>query len=57
MEILLFGSLSYYAAVATAIQALATMVAVAITVVYGLSFFSSSVAVDVETITAVSKIS
>jgi len=51
MEILLFGLLSCYAAVATtAILALATMAVVVTIAVYGLSFFFSSVVADAETI-------
>ena len=48
MEILLFGLSCYFAAVATAILALATTaVAVVVTIaVYGLSFFFSSAAAD-----------
>lgn len=57
MVILLFGLSSFYAAVATAILALAIMAVVATIAVYGSSFFSSSVAVDAETITAVSNFS
>ena len=57
MEVLLSGLSSYYAAVATEIQALATMaVAVAIIAVYGLSFFFSSAAADAAAMVDASKL-